>query len=217
MEKKINNYIDVLFSDVPRSKKATELKEEIRANMLERYQDCIKQGQTETQAYSATIANIGDVDEMLSSVMPDAEFKLEAQKFRTRNAKFTGVAVGLYILGAAVVVCGGLLGDNASIIGVVALLVLAAIATGMIVYSNMSTPQEYKDFDRDEDYRISASPEKNKLMRSILSLYWMIIVAAYLTWSFFSGNWHISWILWPLAAVVAGIIKVVFEMRNKNE
>lgn len=217
MEKKINNYIDVLFSDVPRSKKATELKEEIRANMLERYQDCINEGQSETQAYSSTIANLGDVDEMLSSVMPDAEFKQEAQRYRDRNAKFTGVGVGLYILGAAVVVCGGLLGENAAVIGIVSLLVLAAIATGMIIYANMSTPQEYKDFDRDEVISSRVSPEKNKLLQSIMSLYWTIIVAAYLAWSFFSGNWHISWIIWPFAAVLSGIVKLVFEMRNRNE
>ena len=51
MNKKIDNYIDVLFSDIPRSKKASELKEELRANMNEHYDDCIAQGQTESQAY----------------------------------------------------------------------------------------------------------------------------------------------------------------------
>ncbi len=214
MEKKIDNYIDVLFSDIPRSKKATELKEELRANMNERYQDYMSQGQSETQAYSLTIANIGNIDEMLSEVMPDADFKKEAQRYRTRSAKLTGISVGMYILGAAAVVASALFGETASVIGVVIMLVLAAVATGMIIYVNMSTPQEYKDFFQQSRF---GKINNDKKLEGIMSIYWGAATCAYLAWSFISFDWHITWIIWPIAGVLSGIIKTVYEMRNGNE
>ena len=70
MNNKIKNYIDVLFSDIPRSKKATELKAELLANMNDRYDDYIKEGKSENEAYSASVSNIGDIDALLSEVMP---------------------------------------------------------------------------------------------------------------------------------------------------
>lgn len=219
MNKKIDNYIDVLFSDIPRSKKAAELKEELRANMNERYDDYIAQGESETQAYSQTVANIGDIDEMLASVTPDAQFKLEAQHYRTRSARNIGVAVGLYILGAAMVVGSAFFNsENAPILAVFILLVLAAVATGLIIYTRMSTPREYQDFNRDDDDMrgIDTSTPEGKRFQNLLSLYWMVVTFGYLVWSFLTFDWHITWIVWPIAGVLSGILKVLYNMRNDS-
>lgn len=44
MNSKIKNYVEVLFSDIPRSNKARELKEELLSNMSERFEDYIQEG-----------------------------------------------------------------------------------------------------------------------------------------------------------------------------
>lgn len=82
MNKKIRDYVEVLFSDIPRSQKANELKEELLSNMTERFDDYISQGKSENQAYSLVISNLGDVDEMLAEVMPDADFVSQARSYR---------------------------------------------------------------------------------------------------------------------------------------
>lgn len=217
MSKKIDNYVEVLFSEIPRSKKAAELKEELRGNMNERYDDYIRQGHSEALAYSQTVANLGDVDEMLASVTPDAEFKRLAQHYRVRSARNTGISIALYILGAAVVVASALFqSERAAIIGVVILLVMAAFATGLLIFTNMSTPREYRDYIDmdDEDYDVR-TPE-GKRMKNMMSLYWLAVTCVYLLWSFLSSSWHITWIIWPIAGVLYGIIKIVYELRSKE-
>lgn len=224
MNKKIQNYIDVLFADVPRSKKASELKEELLSNMNERFEDYMRQGKTETQSYSLVVASMGEVDSLIAEVMPDADFKQEAQKYRLRNARNTSIGVSMYIIGAAFVVGFGVwseyskFGDLLAMTGVVILLLLSAIATALIVYSNMSTPQEYKDYDQDEQAvrNIRKSPN-GKLYDNIMSIYWSIITVIYLGISFITGSWNISWIIWPLAGVFSKIIQTLFEMRNTND
>lgn len=47
MNEKIYNYVNVLFTDIPRSKKTEDLKEEILSNMSERFEDYIQKGKTE--------------------------------------------------------------------------------------------------------------------------------------------------------------------------
>ncbi|MEG1049858.1 MAG: hypothetical protein RSE24_04880, partial [Oscillospiraceae bacterium] len=79
--------------------------------------------------------------------------------------------MSLYILGAAVLIGFTMVGermgaeDSYAMMGVVVLLCLAAVATGLIVYTHMSTPQEYKDFDEDaaRDRRLYASKDGSLL------------------------------------------------------
>lgn len=101
MNEKIYNYVNVLFTDIPRSKKTEDLKEEILSNMSERFEDYIQKGKTENQAYSLVISSLGDIDEMLAEVMPNDEFYEGADYFRNRNAILTAIAVSMYIIGAA--------------------------------------------------------------------------------------------------------------------
>ncbi|NMA48881.1 MAG: hypothetical protein GX947_03820 [Tissierellia bacterium] len=74
MNGKIMKYVEVLFSDIPRSKKSNKLKEEILSNMSDRFEDYIKDGKTENQAFSLVVSSLGDIDEMLAGVIPDEEF-----------------------------------------------------------------------------------------------------------------------------------------------
>ena len=36
--------------------------------------------------------------------------------------------------------------------------------------------------------------------------YWMLTLTVFLAWSFISGNWGITWIVWPIAAVTYGLV-----------
>lgn len=66
------------------------------------------------------------------------------------------------------------------------------------------------------------SPENKNVRRKqdpFASLYWCLVTAGYLFWSFKSGNWGYTWIVWPIAGVlwaaVAGIIRL-FTDKNKE-
>ena len=219
MNNKIKNYIDVLFSDIPRSKKATELKAELLANMNDRYDDYIKEGKSENEAYSASVSNIGDIDAILSEVMPDADFKKQADYYRKRNARNIAIAVAMYILGAvALIGCSALGASGSAILGLLLLLTLAAVATGIIIYTGMSTPIEFKDFEgNNEKEHAVYSSKSGQNFKAAVSIYWSVITIAYLLVSFLTFRWDVTWIVWPVAGIVCGIWKTVFEMRNTND
>lgn len=228
MNSKIKNYVEGLFSDIPGSKKANELKEELLSNMSERFDDYILEGKTENQAYSLVISSLGDIDEMLAEVMPDAEFVQKAHFYRNRNAKNTAIGVAMYIIGAVFLIglggLGGLIGneDLYGVIGLLILLLISAVATGIIIYTNMSTPPEYQDYNNQTNKQSNnqssvVTGKQGRLLKSILSMYWTLITFIYLAISFLTGRWDITWLIWILAAVFGEIIKTIFELRSDNE
>lgn len=215
MSHKIESYINALFTDVPRTKKARDLREELLGNMRERYTDYLNEGKNEAQAYSLTVASMGDLDAMLADVMPDEEFRRESQFYRTRNARNTAIAVALYILSAAVIVFFSLGDDEALVIkGVVALLSICAVATAIIIYTQMSTPAEFKNVDEDErrELELERTPEGRRL-KAYTSIFWLSITAIYLFISFVTFAWHITWIIWVMASFLYSIARILYWLR----
>ncbi len=223
MNTKIINYVDALFSDIPNNKEANELKEEILSNMSERYEDYIKEGKTENQAFSLVIGSLGDIDEMLVDVMPNDDFLEEAHYYRTRNATYTAASVVTYIIGAAFLIGLGGLGEifgketTFGVIGLIILLILSAIATGIIIYTNMSTPSEFKDYNKKTKVELeNLNSKSSDLLKNIMTIYWTIITVIYLGISFTTGLWGITWIIWILASIFEPIMKIILGKKRSH-
>ena len=75
MENKLRAYMDHLFQDVPNTKKAVEVKEEILQNIVDKYHDLVAEGKSEEAAYNIAIASIGDLDELLASLKDSSQTK----------------------------------------------------------------------------------------------------------------------------------------------
>lgn len=50
----------------------------------------------------------------------------------------------------------------------------------------------------------------------VSSIYWCLIIAAYLLWSFGTNDWGRSWIIWPAAGVLFGGIAVAVKPIGRN-
>lgn len=56
-----------------------------------------------------------------------------------------------------------------------------------------------------------SSQEKStvRILEPIATVYWLIAVAIYIGWSFWTNDWGITWIVWPLAGVLfAGVMRL---------
>lgn len=224
MNNKIKNYVEVLFSNVPQSRKANELKEELLSNMSERYEDYIKEGKTEDQAYDLVIDNLGDVDKMIADVVSNDKFIEQANYFRTRNAAYIAISISMYIIAAALLI--GITGFGISLgnsgtytaAGLLVSLLISAVATGIIIYINMSTPAEYKNYNKNSKNKLQNLNNKdNKLFNNIMSVYWTIMAFIYLAISFITGLWGITWIIWVLASAVYSILKGILGIKSNHE
>lgn len=51
---------------------------------------------------------------------------------------------------------------------------------------------------------------KNEKVEAVMSVYWLSVTCIYLIWSFLTFDWHITWIVWVVAALVEQIIESLY-------
>jgi len=68
MNRKIEEYLNKIFKPYADSKVINELKEELLANLLEKYDDFLKEGLDKETAYQKTIDSLGDISEIIESI-----------------------------------------------------------------------------------------------------------------------------------------------------
>ncbi len=98
----------------------------------------------------------------------------------------------------------------AYILAVGALLVLIAAGVMMIVRTSVIWGG-FKALLEEDDYS-RREKEASKKIAPIASIYWLMVTAGFLAWSFISGSWDRSWIVWPIAGVTFGIVMGIARM-----
>lgn len=54
----------------------------------------------------------------------------------------------------------------------------------------------------------------NPTVETIMSVYWQSVTCLYLIWSFLSFDWYITWIIFPIAGIISGIIKNIYGVKG---
>lgn len=150
-----------------------------------------------------------------------SEFELEygvsgivKEKQRDFEGKYTRnivIGVVLCILCALPLIVAGVSGASDMMYLVLTALLLAIVSVAAYLFVISSAVKE--SFDkllREGDYD-RAEVENNKKAAKLSGVYWPIIVAIYLGWSFISNAWDISWVVFPVAALLFGGISAIFK------
>ena len=103
--------------------------------------------------------------------------------------------------------------DYVMVTMVALLLMILGIAVNIIVRTTL-IKDSYDMLLQNNDYSISKKRRRKKL-GVLEQVYWLAITAAYFILSFLTGAWDITWIIWVVAGIFAGIVNIIFD--NKNE
>lgn len=219
MVAKIRNYIQRAFDDVPKTKKAMELQEELIANCLEKFNDQLRFGKSEEEAYTAVISGIGDLSELTEGLKERHTLSVETPEQRKKSAVLVATAVMLYILSPMMVVFFSEV-VNQSVIGVLMMFTFVAIATGLLVYNAMTKSRYLREEETlVEEFKEwkSAKAKDRAIFETVSSAYWLIVVGIYLFISFTTLAWHYTWIIFIIAAAIGNIVKAILLWRQSDE
>lgn len=221
MEDKLRAYMDHLFRDVKPDRRSIELKEEILQNLVDKYHDLLSEGKTQEAAYNIAVASIGDMDELLVGLKQELPVNRlfddeKMQAWRKKSALRISVAVALYIMCLLPPI---LLSDTKfeSNLAPALMFILIGIATGLLIYNNMTKPyyQRMDDSIVDEFREWQQQTDANKrAFRAISSALWALIVVIYILISFWTFAWHITWVIFLIGVAIEGIIKAIFELKR---
>lgn len=148
---------------------------------------------------------------------PDADQKLQQLEDEIRPKSTIGIAIGVVlcitsVIPTLIVSCSSW-GDAYAVLSVVYLLLLISIAVACFIICGM--PLEcIKILRQKEEYEASRKKGR-KIIDSIAGIYWLLVTAVYLFWSFTSTSWGHTWIIWPVAGVAFGAIAIACQAVEK--
>ncbi|SCJ90684.1 Uncharacterised protein [uncultured Eubacterium sp.] len=128
------------------------------------------------------------------------------------------IGVSCIIIGVIPAIVAGIIFDESQAvkIGAAVSLLLLFVAAGVYILITAGMP--YGCYDvllQKGDY--SVERKKNKLIDKVATIYWPVIVAIYLAYSFLTEDWGRSWIIWPVAGVLFGAIAGICSISSKND
>ena len=219
MYERFRGRLDELFEDAPQTNRAKELKEELLANLMDKYNDLISYGKTDEEAFNITISGIGDIDELTRELKEKDVFNYKQSIIdRKKSALILSISIGLYIMSVVILIlCTEVLKINENI-AVCLMLTIDAVATCLIIYNVVSRPKYLKADDtiveEFKEWKSSKTTEKD-IVKSIESIMWLVTVALYFLLSFTLGIWSFSWIIFIIGAAINNVITLVFQLRKR--
>ena len=106
-------------------------------------------------------------------------------------------------------------GLELSVLGVSLTLIMVAIGVMFIVRTNMTMDTYHMLLEEGEYSR--ASKAESRRNSHIFSIYWTLVIALYLAISFLTQRWDRTWIIWPVAGVLCGLLSAVLRVVRKPE
>lgn len=154
--------------------------------------------------------------------VPTARIKSVAEDLRATYGRQMSrgwmIAVSLWVLSAVPVIALSLTaGDNSALPLVGVVLALTMVATGVVVSTMTTWADSVAEIllqEATEDDEAAMPPA----IRAVLAVYWPVVVAIFLAWSFLGDAWGQSWVIWPIAGVLyAGVLALGRALRTNQD
>ena len=98
---------------------------------------------------------------------------------------------------------------------VAALLAIVAVGVYMIVRTCI-LQGGFMSLLQEGDFTPEHKREE-KRNEPIAAIYWALVTAGYLAWSFITMQWQMTWIVWPIAGVAYGVLAAVLRLKRSSE
>ena len=150
----------------------------------------------------------------------DGMAKDRKNKNSAKNTALIAGGVILCIISSVPIILTGLFlegkdseaGIGASMVGLT--LFIVSIGVNLII-RGASAIGAVNKLLQEGDYTIK-NKKASIIHERYAGIYWCTATAAYLAWSFITNDWHITWIVWPVAGVLWGTITCILDAFIKD-
>lgn len=147
-------------------------------------------------------------DELLTGISKEKEEVKEDLKDNKNKRLGLVISIFLFFLAISWVVLADEFGVPDGI-NVPIFLLIIAFGVCILVYN-------YAGSSKKKEEKIEVVDVSQKVFDAIKGAIAIIVLIIYLGISFLTGAWHITWIIWPMYAVVVKIIELCFLLKGKD-
>jgi len=143
---------------------------------------------------------------------------VEKRKEEYEETYRQGIVIGvvLCIAGAIPLILAGTLGANDFVTSIFVCILLCLVALAVHFFVGRGLVREsFTKLLQEGDYTKDMK-QGGKVIEKIAGVYWCLVTAAFLAWSFLGNAWGISWVIWPVAGVLFGAIACAVRVMGKK-
>lgn len=139
---------------------------------------------------------------------------VEAQREAEKMRFALQIALGVFLCIVAVlplIIVGSmeLASDLPAVFTVGVMLAIISIAVFLFVSAGTKS-DTYHVLLQEEEYHVDRK-RKGSPLQIFDAIYWPVVTLAYLAWSFLTMEWHITWVIWPVAGVLSAVIEAIIN------
>jgi transcriptional regulator with XRE-family HTH domain len=149
-------------------------------------------------------------DELLTGLKKEEEVKESNSNEVSNKSKRLGLVISIFLFFLAI--AWVVLADEFSVpdgINVPIFLLIIAFGVCILVYN-------YAGSSKKKEEKIEVVDVSQKVFDAIKGAIAIIVLIIYLGISFLTGAWHITWIVWPMYAVIVKIVELCFLLKGKD-
>jgi len=149
-------------------------------------------------------------DELLTGLKKEEEVKESNSNEVSNKSKRLGLVISIFLFFLAI--AWVVLADEFSVpdgINVPIFLLIIAFGVCILVYN-------YAGSNKKKEEKIEVVDVSQKVFDAIKGAIAIIVLIIYLGISFLTGAWHITWIVWPMYAVIVKIVELCFLLKGKD-
>ena len=153
-------------------------------------------------------------EEMIETAYGVSGMVRERRKaYQEKHSRDMVIGITLCVISAIPLFIAGIFGGDQDIYYTLSVCVLLAlVAVGVKIIVNTSVIWESMDKLLEEgDYT-----RQNKRLSKYDGIYWMIVTAIYLAWSFLTMRWDRTWIIWPVAGVLFAVYREFIKSKIRR-
>ena len=124
-------------------------------------------------------------------------------------------------------VAGALGVKNSAVMMLTAVVLFLMVGIGVMLIINVAARERtymtllrLNDAEKVSGNYVSSQQEAaytNEKVAAVMEVYYPTVLAVYLCWSFLTFNWHITWIIWPIAAILKHCLDKVWTRKPGQE
>lgn len=218
----IRNYINAMFSSLPKTPEILRLQAEMLENMEDKYNDLIREGKSEHEAVGIILADIGSAENLkaelgITDTQPqpteaDSEFLAQRAAFHRKFAIAIASGVALCICGIiAAAICDEFTHNDA----LTSFAFFAPIAVAVAIFVYFGIREDWYEERYKEIYH-HMEPKSKNIADAVSSIIFPLAVIIYLILGFLFNLWHPGWIIFPIAGLLVAAIEAFEKLKSQK-
>jgi transcriptional regulator with XRE-family HTH domain len=144
-------------------------------------------------------------------------FKEKLEKYRTTYNISLSVGIFLFITCFVPVMVASMFNAGSDVTMMMLIVLMLMITAGIAIIMPVTGKYDalnhiIKDFDNN-----SKKSKRSMRAEKLAAFYWPLLTTIYLGWSLWTMSWGITWIIWPVGAVLFAALVGLMELFVKDE